>query len=282
MNVDPIIVTGMHRSGTSLISEILILNGIFFGSQLDVNNESVYFQRINKWILSSKGCSWDNPESLCSIRDNDKAIICKKLSNVLSSRINNILYFGLSNLLFNKSFFCYGDKWGWKDPVNVFTLHIWKELFPELKIINIVRNPLDVSKSILSRQRKLHELDSSLNNKILSYFLPILSINKGDILSSFNINTVNDCLILYKKYLNQMNINNNVFGDNILNISYEQLLNNSEKVICEIFNFCNIPKQNLVNTIRIIDSGNINKYNYSDFDYDQKLLDDLDLSSYNG
>ena len=54
---EPIIITGMHRSGTSLLSEILIHSGIYMGSKLDSNNESVFFQRINKWILSCIGSS---------------------------------------------------------------------------------------------------------------------------------------------------------------------------------------------------------------------------------
>ena len=71
MNIAPIIVTGMHRSGTSLVSKLLILNNVFLGSKLDVNYESVYFQRINKWILSCNGSTWDNPISLNLLNDSD-------------------------------------------------------------------------------------------------------------------------------------------------------------------------------------------------------------------
>ena len=44
----PIIITGMHRSGTSLLSEILMKQGVFMGSKLDSNSESVFFQRIKE------------------------------------------------------------------------------------------------------------------------------------------------------------------------------------------------------------------------------------------
>ena len=42
---EPIIITGKHRSGTSLLSKILIDQGIFMGSKLDSNSESIFFQR---------------------------------------------------------------------------------------------------------------------------------------------------------------------------------------------------------------------------------------------
>ena len=50
MNQSPIVITGMHRSGTSLISEILLNNEVNLGSQLDINYESIYFQRINNGL----------------------------------------------------------------------------------------------------------------------------------------------------------------------------------------------------------------------------------------
>ena len=99
MSVDPIIVTGMHRSGTSLVSRLLILNNVYLGSKLDVNYESIYFQRINKWILSCNGSTWDNPIPLNDLNDNDKKILNQKLINVMNSRFTNSLYFGFSNIL---------------------------------------------------------------------------------------------------------------------------------------------------------------------------------------
>ena len=46
-NKEPIIITGMHRSGTSLLTNFLSDCGVFMGKSLDGNYESVFFQRIN-------------------------------------------------------------------------------------------------------------------------------------------------------------------------------------------------------------------------------------------
>ena len=41
--ISPLLITGMHRSGTSLLVEILEKNGIFFGAYQDHNRESIFF-----------------------------------------------------------------------------------------------------------------------------------------------------------------------------------------------------------------------------------------------
>ena len=59
----PIIVTGIHRSGTSLLTRIMENNSVYFGKNKDINNESIFFQNINKWIMSANSSTWDNPRS---------------------------------------------------------------------------------------------------------------------------------------------------------------------------------------------------------------------------
>ncbi len=41
--------------------------------------------------------------------------------------------------------------WGWKDPRNCLTLPFWRELLPKLKVLVIVRNPLEVAYSLRNR-----------------------------------------------------------------------------------------------------------------------------------
>ena len=77
-NSKPIIITGMHRSGTSLLTKILS-KYIYFGNMLDDNNESIYFQRINRWLLSCNSCSWDNPSSFNSINQDELNILINQL-----------------------------------------------------------------------------------------------------------------------------------------------------------------------------------------------------------
>ena len=200
--IDPIIITGMHRSGTSLLTRILMEQDIFMGYKLDSNNESVFFQRINKWILSCIGSSWDNPKTLQVLDNEDINLIINRLDKVLNSRFSKSLFLGKKDLFYNQSLNEMNIVWGWKDPVNTFTLCIWKQLFPNAKIININRHPLDVSSSLVNRELKLRIKDKeSLFPEFLSSLLPVLSVNKGDVLSSFNIKNINDGLKLNNAFI---------------------------------------------------------------------------------
>jgi len=57
----PIILLGMHRSGTSLIARLLDELGLFQGSELQEDHESVHFLDVNDLLLKRIGASWDNP-----------------------------------------------------------------------------------------------------------------------------------------------------------------------------------------------------------------------------
>ena len=275
MKYSPIVITGMHRSGTSLISKILLKNNVSLGSQLDINYESIYFQRINKWIMSCNGSSWDNPKSFNKLNDADIHIFKNKLEGTLNNRISNAFYFGYFNFLFNHSFLNLKSPWGWKDPSNTFTAIIWKKIFPNMKIVNIIRDPLSVCNSLLLRQSTLRGADSKFSKNILPFFLPLLSVNRGNVLSSFNIKNINDCLDLYKKYLKQMKINEEKFGDNLFNLKYEELLDNPKKSIQRICDFCEIKISKIEDSIKLIDKSNIDKYKNIKHDYNKDLLNDL-------
>ena len=269
----PIIITGMHRSGTSLLSKILMKKGVFMGSKLDSNSESIFFQRINKWILSCIGSSWDNPRTLKDLEAEDINVISNRLNKVLNSRFSKSLFLGKKDLLYNKSLNEMDIVWGWKDPVNTFTLFIWKQIFPNSKIININRHPLDVSASLINRESNLKSKDKeSLFPEFLSSLLPVLSINKGDVLSSFNIKNINDGLTLYKKYIDEMKSNNELY--NVLDIKYEDLIMDSNKVLKEIFDYLNIniSDDQCRKIDKNLDKSRVNVFKNIQFDFDEDLI----------
>ena len=62
--------------------------------------------------------------------------------------------------------------WGWKDPRNSFTLKIWRQIYPNAKVIHIHRNPVDVANSL--KKRSLAQEKSvkiSLKKFVAQYFL---------------------------------------------------------------------------------------------------------------
>ena len=66
----PVIIIGMHRSGTSMISDILQHLGVFMGADLEYHSESRFFSRLNGWMFYQAGATWDNPYNFKFITDN--------------------------------------------------------------------------------------------------------------------------------------------------------------------------------------------------------------------
>ena len=251
--------------------------GVFMGSKLDSNSESIFFQRINKWILSCIGSSWDNPRTLKDLENEDIDVITNRLNKVLNSRFSKSLFLGKKNLLYNKSFNKMDTIWGWKDPVNTFTLSIWKQIFPNSKIININRHPLDVSASLIKREANLKDRDKeSLFPEFLSSLLPVLSINKGDVLSSLNIKNINNGLVLYKKYLDEMESNRNLY--NVFDIKYEELIMDPNKVIKEVFSYLdiNITDDECQNIEKLLDKSRVYAFKNTKLDFDESFLEVID------
>jgi hypothetical protein len=138
----PIIVLGMHRSGTSMLAKILSELGVYMGADLSTNRESRAFQRINKRLLHDEGAHWANPNSFLSQLEDTSFIKTdvRKVLNLLKHEIKN-----------------YGDvqrkqRWGWKDPRNTLTLLVWLNIFPEATVIHMIRNGIQVALSLHRRE----------------------------------------------------------------------------------------------------------------------------------
>ena len=85
------------------ITDILNKCGLIIGNKLDINNESLFFQRINTWMMSLLGSSWDNPKTFDQINKEIKKDIVSQLEKLITSRANT-LYFGWQNIIKKGSF----------------------------------------------------------------------------------------------------------------------------------------------------------------------------------
>ena len=91
--IKPIILIGMHRSGSTMLSKIIQKLGVFVGADLDKYAESLFFQQINEWLLLQTRCSWDNPSNIKYIDDDYKNILAEIVKNRLLN-YNKNSYFG--------------------------------------------------------------------------------------------------------------------------------------------------------------------------------------------
>jgi len=153
-NHSPVCIAGMHRSGTSMVAHLLHLGGLCLGEDADMwgpsadnpegHWENVRLTRINDALLNALGGGWDCPPVWpeCPAGDPRFAGLVTEARTVQQQ--------------------CFvRAPWGWKDPRNSLTLPFWQDLWPSLKTIICLRNPLEVAVSL--RRRGLSSYAFGLN-----------------------------------------------------------------------------------------------------------------------
>lgn len=154
----PLIISGMHRSGTSLLTRVLEQMGLFVGwRQQQRHHEARFFQRINDWLLAESGGSWEHPQPMIDLLASEE----------FRAPAVDFLRYNLRTL---RSFSFLGPRhwpthrrldqgmrspWGWKDPRTSLTLPLWLEVFPDAKILHIRRHGIDVASSLQVRNERL-------------------------------------------------------------------------------------------------------------------------------
>ena len=232
----PIMISGMHRSGTSMLTGVLNDLGLIIGNILDSNKESIFFQRINIWMMSLLGASWDSPKQFEDINDDLRDNVVEQIKQLLSSRTNS-LYFGWSSIIKKKSFNELSNPWGWKDPRNTFTGTIWNEVFPNLKAIYIIRHPIDVAESLMRRQKVEIGKDLDREKKYSDIVKALMSVHHTNYNSSMLIKSYSDCFSLIDTYYSQILANK---VDNSIIFKFEVIISKPEVVLERILNFSEI------------------------------------------
>jgi glycosyltransferase involved in cell wall biosynthesis len=153
-----IAVTGMHRSGTSMLSSLLARLGLDYGNDLvaaDRDQPSGYFEDSQLVALHAEWFNhalyalpggwldwgWTPQQSVSRLglyhwkRDAQSWLI-KRQSSHLSKHGSASVH-----------------GWGWKDPRTTLLLPFWHDCCPSLKVVGIYRTPWDLSDAL---QRLVH------------------------------------------------------------------------------------------------------------------------------
>lgn len=152
----PVILAGMHRSGTSLLTEVLDELGLFVGHKLDENHEATFFLTINNWLMRQAGGAWDHPEPFLDFLKHD-ALVAARAAEVrqMLRMPRAIEYMGARDYLRLGDVARLDRPWGFKDPRNSFTLPLWLKLFPDAKLMVIHRHGADVAASLAVRAERI-------------------------------------------------------------------------------------------------------------------------------
>ena len=151
----PIIIAGAPHSGTQLIYNFLAKAGIFVGADFTEGKDSPYFSHINKWILTQMGATWDNPYNARFVDDGFIEAIQKTLERHMRGKLFR-KFLGEKKEVKKAAYIDFD--WGWSDPVNMFTLEVWKNIFANPVLIQIHRNPVDVISDFVEEAEKTEQL----------------------------------------------------------------------------------------------------------------------------
>ena len=154
MAQQPVIIIGMHRSGTTLITNVLEKLGLFMGFRQNTMQEAHFFFDINLWLLEHTGGSWITPETIDTLYARQDAYDqVLEYVRFLATTPRILHYMGWANYLRYRSPTNFDTAWGWKDPRTTYTLPLWLQIFPNARVIHIHRNGVDVAQSIYTRSQ---------------------------------------------------------------------------------------------------------------------------------
>lgn len=232
----PIIIIGMHRSGTSILAHLLEGLGVFLGARQKAHHESTFFQKLNRWMFRQVNATWDTPYNWYFLSPE----LERYLANVVKMNINSIRfieYLGFKNFLTFRKPYKLNRPWGWKDPRNTFTVDIWCRIFPEAKILHIYRNPIDVAVSLRTREKGFIDNFQITHWKKIKMFW--LTNNVGFIDSPKVLNLY-EGILLWKEYVGKALDFGREKKMLCKDIVYEELLSQPVECLKEILDFLNI------------------------------------------
>ncbi len=153
----PIVVVGMHRSGTSLTASLLSSSGLHFGERLvpaglgntEGHFEDLDFVHLHREALQAMGHhpdGWDE-------------VSFRELPSILEAKARALIEARSSRPL-----------WGWKDPRTTLFLPFWERLLPEARFVFVFRNPWEVIDSLFRRGDERFQENPEASERVWSHY----------------------------------------------------------------------------------------------------------------
>ena len=139
----PLVITGMHRSGTSLVASLFAGAGVNVGTRLIGASrgnarghwEDLDFYEFHARVLEANGVGSEGFSCAADLivppplRDEAVAVVAAKAAAA--------------------------TPWGWKDPRTTLFLEFWQSLLPEAVFVFVFRSPWEVADSLFRRGDEL-------------------------------------------------------------------------------------------------------------------------------
>jgi hypothetical protein len=242
----PVIIIGAHRSGTSATAHALLDMGLFLGAhRMPTHDESYFFYRLQNDYLKSVGATWYEPQPfLDHIATEEGREHCRQY---LEQHVKGPRGFSLR---FYHKFggWRYGPlmalgrdiRWGWKDPRTTLFTPIWMDLFPDAKVLHIVRHPLDIALSLQSREfRKRSKREGR----------PFVE----------QMGNLDCCFYVAVKYVEQ-GCEMATLGERYREIRFEDIQDAPNKFLTELADFCELSHAGVERAAAEIDQDRRNRW----------------------
>jgi Sulfotransferase family len=245
-----LIIAGMHRSGTSLVSHWLTSCGLNLGETLlgaDIGNveghfEDVDFYRYHEDTLAAHHLSRFGmiTQPLTSLSEYQK----EKLKSIIDFK--------------NKM----NRQWGWKDPRTCLFLPHYRELIPGACYLNIVRDYRSTVNSLIARDFKHHEIKYLTRGRLSKIIWK--SFRKGRRLNKFYRDLSEFYLNIWMAYNQEILKNIKTLPvEKYLFVEHSSLLDRDKEVFghlkdnwhfnLEYYDFKKIFKENLLSAVINVD-----------------------------
>ena len=153
----PVLIVGAHRSGTSATAQALEILGLQIGQRLDSHREPRALQTLHENYLQKIGATWSRPSPFLDwlqLPEGERDCLEYLRKNV-SGNFRHIFGYRLNPRgLWFLGRLKLGGVWGWKEPRTTLFGPVWLQLFPEARVIELVRDPLAVALSIREREMR--------------------------------------------------------------------------------------------------------------------------------
>lgn len=210
-----LIVLGMHRSGTSLVSGWLHQCQLNLGSRHarpGMANSRGFFEDLDFLDTHQEMLSYFNIDN-------------RGLIPPFNFELTDHQYSQLQKLLAAKSSNC--DQWGWKEPRTCLFIKYYNKLIPDAKYLILYRDYAFVVESLI--RRDIEGLKSKYER--LSLNEQILQMNSFEEQGKRILSTINTYLstwIIYNQHLLDLMLSNN--KESYIALRYTDLIDNDENI----------------------------------------------------
>ena len=151
LKTDPVVLLGMHRSGTTMLARMLERLGMFLGHRLESNHESIAVLELNDDVLARAHAAWDRPLGILELLGHgpSKQAVVDSMRATLGTLGFRRSYLGATRLGRGLG----PGPWGFKDPRTTVTWPLWLEIAPDARLVSMRRHGVDVAASLWRRAR---------------------------------------------------------------------------------------------------------------------------------